>query len=138
MKIIFITLLLFMPVFACILHFFYIRREHLSSWLAVIFVYYFMIFLFAHLNRSPVVRHIKSEKIGLGVTVYEFSNPKESCPWGGTYYTVIKTDSVPPLRSDKCRFCGRTYNEHGGQTSYLDEYSYNMSILLDYATSGNN
>lgn len=133
-----IGLILFiLPVLACIGYFFYKERNNATEWLAIIVFYYFWFFMCIYLCQDPDIKEVSAIEIENGIQIYEFSAPDKNCPWGGKSYCVIKTDSIKPHSNAPCIYCGQTYAYHGGNT-YKDETDFNMSILADYAFSGNN
>ena len=141
MAIIFLFLFL-LPVFLCIGYFFYKQREDLFTWLLCLAYYYVFLFIGIWICQDPIIEHKENLVSKQGIIGYEYSNPKKFCPWGGKYYTVVRTDTLKPEYDDCCIHCGETYHKHGDSISYKNksEYirDYNWSILLDYATSGNN
>ena len=137
-----IAFLFILPIILCIGYFLYKQKEYFFEWFACLFFYYIILYAIAGICQDPDIKHTDSVVSKQGVKIYEYSNPLKKCPWGGTYYTVISTDSVKPKYNDGCTHCRKTYIHHGEKGKYKDESEYereyNWSILVDYATSGNN
>ena len=104
-------------------------------WLIGLFYIFLFVFIVINGLRIPVVKRVDTSISKQGETVYKYSDPKKSCPWGKTYYCVIKTDSVKPNCDDLCIHCQKPYNYHGGLRTYDNESDYNLSVIADYAFS---
>ena len=57
----------------------------------------------------------------------EYSHTRYSCPSGGSYYCVIKNDSLEkPMRQDICINCGQIFSKH----NYIKTHE---EIMMDEA-----
>ena len=117
---------------------FYQVREYFVEVVATICVFLILIYIMIIGSSDPITEKVEPAKTTkTGARYYKYSSPQKYCPWGETYYTVVKKDSFKPSRYDKCINCQQTYSYHG-KGRYKDAADFNLSVIADYAASGNN